>query len=138
MAELINVKELADARGWTHQKVRRTLDRAGVKIVRGMVDQARAEAALSAKGEVATAEEKRYLECELLRIQRDKANGDLVEVDEIVEWITRRDGEIATRLNVWRDNLIAKHSDQWRLFEQAFAELQAMIAEPVGRPPQSK
>lgn len=131
MAETIKINELADARGWTHQKVRRRLDQAGVKVSNGTCNAKQASEALAARGNVATSDEKRFLECELLKIDIDKARGALAEVDVVVDSITRRDAELAGRIRTWRETLAAKHPEHIALFQQAFDDLNALLAEPL-------
>lgn len=127
----MSVKSLCDARGWSDAKVRRHLDRAGVPVSRGMVDAEAAALALDAKGPVATADEKRYLECELLKLELRKASGKLVDAEETLAAITRRDAEIAGRINTWREASAAKRPEHAVEIEDLAASLHAMLAEPV-------
>lgn len=131
MTNTVTVNQLADARGWDQAKIRRILKREGVKVVNGKCDGELAAKALTTKGDTATADEKRFLECQLLKIDIDKARGALVEVESIVQQVTRRDAELAGRIRTWKETLTAKHPKHWQLFDQAFTDLCAMLSEPV-------
>lgn len=128
-AESISVVQLADARGWTHQKVRRLLEKAGVKITRGRCNIADSEAALTTRGNMATPDEKRFLECELLKLQLKKESGELADVNAVNQHFEKLHSEFVVRIKMWRETLTSKHPSHHAIFDEAFKDLQKMLLE---------
>lgn len=71
------------------------------------------------------------LECEKLRIEIRKQMGELAEVDEIAQRMTRLHADMALRVGTWRESCIAKHPTLRKDIEAIARQLQAALAEAV-------